>query len=556
MILDLVKHSSRSKAESQQIQISLEEILSNVTKNLGLSNATWRYMGDGYAVTFLGESAGKLLDFLNASVPAITKSLARYNQSFRVGIDFGLLQIRDNSLTLCKEHFDQPGIQAARLESVAEANQVLCSSNVFSIFHPLYPDSFSAEPLRLKTKDRVLEGYSFAPSDLTKARMLLSDLFYDEKRSGHAGQLRILVVDDEPNISEVIRIMVSGFGHKVTAANTAREALALIESEQFDVVLTDYAMPEIKGDQLATAIRCVVPNVPIVMITAYSEFISNRGLTAIDLIVPKPFGPKHILRALKWISGAACDASVRQIHNQFRRAGVHAKLSDAIDSLEHIVESMSSSEDFAHIMVRHKAKHLVAEYVESFQPGNNLIELTLQLQSRLRSLTRIAGRVQSARGKEYVSYITQVVKDLKKEHKSVRVKCDIAAAVSSLQLNDRVIALLSLIMCELIDNAIEALNGQGNVEIEMDVLSTKQIFYFVVKDSGRGLPKNAEKSAFTEHFSTRGEGRGLGLYLVKQGIEKLGGSIEYKFEKGACFKVLLPLRDIAAHASQEMNVPA
>ena len=133
---------------------------------------------------------------------------------------------------------------------------------------------------------------------------------------------------------------------------------------------------------------------------------------------------------------------------------------------------------------------------------------------------------------------------MQKEHKGIRVKFETGNAVQSLQLNEKTIAVLSLAVCELIDNAVEALRGKGKVDIEIDFLLSKQTFYIEVKDNGKGLEQGSEKMAFVEKYSTRGQGRGLGLFLVKEGITKLGGTIEYSYDNGAVFKVLVPIHDI------------
>ena len=61
---------------------------------------------------------------------------------------------------------------------------------------------------------------------------------------------RILVVDDEPQMCELVKAMLELDGHIVSTATSASAALDVLERETFDIIITDYLMPGMKGDQL------------------------------------------------------------------------------------------------------------------------------------------------------------------------------------------------------------------------------------------------------------------------------------------------------------------
>ena len=102
---------------------------------------------------------------------------------------------------------------------------------------------------------------------------------------------KILVVDDEPLVCEAIVMLLSFDGHEVVPASSGSEALALFEQGGFDLVITDYHMPKMKGDELALALKTRRPGQPVIMITAYAEMLkaSSVALTAVDQLVNKPF---------------------------------------------------------------------------------------------------------------------------------------------------------------------------------------------------------------------------------------------------------------------------
>jgi CheY-like chemotaxis protein len=111
---------------------------------------------------------------------------------------------------------------------------------------------------------------------------------------------RILVVDDEPFVCDAVRMMLAFDGHEVMTAYSGKEALALLDKQPFDLVITDFAMPAMKGDELATVIKARSPSQPILMITAYAEMLQSSGtkLSGVDCVIGKPFLLEHLREAL------------------------------------------------------------------------------------------------------------------------------------------------------------------------------------------------------------------------------------------------------------------
>ncbi len=97
---------------------------------------------------------------------------------------------------------------------------------------------------------------------------------------------RILVVDDEPIVCESVKMMLMYDGHSVETAKGATEALTKFTPDKFDLVITDYCMPVMKGDQLAQAIKERAPENPVILLTAFPPTTKPE---AIDLILTKPF---------------------------------------------------------------------------------------------------------------------------------------------------------------------------------------------------------------------------------------------------------------------------
>src|SRR6185369_4656170 len=119
-------------------------------------------------------------------------------------------------------------------------------------------------------------------------------------------QRKILVVDDEPFVCDAVKMMLTFDGHEVETASNGKEALALFEKGQYDLVITDFAMPNMKGDELAAAIKAKSPKQPVVMITAYAEMLQSSGnpLTGVDFVISKPFLLENLREAITKVTSA------------------------------------------------------------------------------------------------------------------------------------------------------------------------------------------------------------------------------------------------------------
>jgi CheY-like chemotaxis protein len=106
---------------------------------------------------------------------------------------------------------------------------------------------------------------------------------------------RILVVDDEPFVCESVKMLLTYDGHAVETAGGGKEALAKYDPAKFDLVITDYSMEGMKGDQLAREIKRLAPAKPIIMLTAFPPDDIPAG---IDLILTKPFYFETLREAL------------------------------------------------------------------------------------------------------------------------------------------------------------------------------------------------------------------------------------------------------------------
>lgn len=110
----------------------------------------------------------------------------------------------------------------------------------------------------------------------------------------------ILIVDDDENIRNLLSIYLENEGFETIKAESAKEALKIIEEKDIELILLDIMMPQIDGIDACMRIR-KDRNMPIIMISAKSEDIDKiHGLTAgADDYITKPFNPLELIARVK-----------------------------------------------------------------------------------------------------------------------------------------------------------------------------------------------------------------------------------------------------------------
>jgi signal transduction histidine kinase len=102
--------------------------------------------------------------------------------------------------------------------------------------------------------------------------------------------LNVLVVDDEARVREVISAFLRAEGHVVTTASSGQEGIEQFRTVPFDMVVTDRAMPEMSGDQMASLVKKMRPEIPIVLLTGFGALIEVTGSQPkdVDVVLSKP----------------------------------------------------------------------------------------------------------------------------------------------------------------------------------------------------------------------------------------------------------------------------
>jgi signal transduction histidine kinase/ActR/RegA family two-component response regulator len=108
---------------------------------------------------------------------------------------------------------------------------------------------------------------------------------------------RILVIDDEDSVRDILSRMLKTKGHKVVVAPNGEDGIERFRAETFDLVFTDLGMPKLSGWDVGKTIKGINPKTPIAMITGWGVELDREKLSesGIDLIISKPFNFDQVI---------------------------------------------------------------------------------------------------------------------------------------------------------------------------------------------------------------------------------------------------------------------
>jgi DNA-binding response OmpR family regulator len=119
---------------------------------------------------------------------------------------------------------------------------------------------------------------------------------------------KILLVDDDPDIRSLLKIMLTGQGHEVVEATDGTQALRLAEAEPFDLVLTDLIMPDKEGIETIMELRKKFPRIRIIAMSGggvgrQEDYLGLAGKLGAMRTLAKPFGIQELNEAVDAVLG-------------------------------------------------------------------------------------------------------------------------------------------------------------------------------------------------------------------------------------------------------------
>jgi CheY-like chemotaxis protein len=110
--------------------------------------------------------------------------------------------------------------------------------------------------------------------------------------------LTVLCIDDDRQVLSVRKAVLGAAGFQVLSANEAREGIAVANQEEIDVVVLDYSMPGMNGEEVARILKQGHPNVPIILCSGEDE-IPEAVFEVVDAFVTKGDAPEFLVQTIK-----------------------------------------------------------------------------------------------------------------------------------------------------------------------------------------------------------------------------------------------------------------
>ena len=186
---------------------------------------------------------------------------------------------------------------------VHDLNNVITS--LLTSGHVLRQDLPSHDPLQDVATD--IEAAGQRASQLTmQMRQMLRSPPISRSPIPMPGLLRgtetILLVEDEPTVKRTIARILNAAGYSVLEASDGTEALTIAErhGDRIDLLLTDYLMPGVTGDELAREVQAKQPDIRVLLMSGYlGNSADHRALHATNALLPKPFTANALMSRVR-----------------------------------------------------------------------------------------------------------------------------------------------------------------------------------------------------------------------------------------------------------------
>lgn len=369
---------------------------------------------------------------------------------------------------------------------------------------------------------------------------------------------RILIVEDDPLVREMVASYVGQLGFEATTAQQGREALERLRQESFTLLITDIKMPEMDGFELMRAVRSEFPEVHIIAMTGHGATYTFTDVVengATDYLV-KPFTLDEMRAKLnRVVREKALLRELRQKSMELEKANEDLKRLDNLKSL--FVSSVSHElrtpltviKEFISLMLEGHGGPLTGDQREYLGIAHkNIIRLTNLIDtlldfSRIESGRRLQLKFEPARLIEVVEDVSlTLAQALEEKRITFENRIDPEIPLVLIDRNRLVEVLINLV-----SNGIKFTPSGGRITIDTRGVTEKRDYLkVVVTDSGIGIPPEDLPRIFDRFYQGQtgiSIGSGLGLAITKEIIEGHKGRIqaESRWGSGTSFIFTLPL---------------
>jgi signal transduction histidine kinase len=366
---------------------------------------------------------------------------------------------------------------------------------------------------------------------------------------------KLLLVDDEKDIREVLNLPLADFGYHIFEAENGTQALRLFHEVQPPIVLTDIKMPGIDGIELLQKIKHINPETEVIMITGHGDMdlaIKSLKYEATDFIT-KPINVDALEIALKRATDRIFTRqklreyteNLEQLIREKTELQSHlSSLGLMIGSISHGIKGLLTGLDGGlYLLDSGFLKKDRGQIEEGWEIVKSMVERIRKMVMDI--LFYAKERELKLECIDIRTFTEEVIKELEPKMKTEKIKFtrNFGSDLGEFEVDGTYIhsALMNIL-----ENAIDACRQNQTKKPPEIVLSVKahlKDIIFEISDNGVGMNSKTQERLFTPFFSSKGnKGTGLGLFVANTIIQQHGGSINVKSTsgQGTLFQIKIP----------------
>ncbi len=386
-----------------------------------------------------------------------------------------------------------------------------------------------------------------------------------------SGDICLLLVDDEDNFRQTLAKRLAKRGLAALQANSGKQALSTIEEAQVDVVVMDVKMPGMSGLEVLEQIKKISPGVQVILLTGHSA--TQDGVIGIKAgafdYLSKPVELDHLIRKIRQAHEMKTNTECRE-----QEAAYKAQIEQQMIATERLAALGTLAAGVAHeinnplAIINEAAGYLTmllgkaelsdmprrADFQKAVDKINTGVKraraITHQLLGNVRKHDPVVSQVNL---EELVGETIQLVRK-EAAYKDIEISRCVPLDLPHAWLDPNQIR---QVLINLLTNAIHATSSRGKICVEVEKRDNQIVLS--INDTGKGIPRENMEKIFEPFFSDKppGEGTGLGLFVTREIVEKLDGTIhvESRVGVGTTVKITVPLlyQDKTKRPKKESN---
>ena len=365
----------------------------------------------------------------------------------------------------------------------------------------------------------------------------------------------ILLVDDEPDIRDVLSLSLSDLGYQVYEAENGDEALRIFRDVQPLMVMTDIKMPGMDGIELLQKVKHENPDTEVIMITGHGDMdlaIRSLKCEATDFIT-KPINVDVLELALQRVREKIFmrqklkeyTENLEKLVREKTELQSHlASLGLMIGSISHGIKGLLTGLDGGIYLLD---SGFTKKNEVQIKEGWDVVKLTVERIRKMVTDILFYAKERDLRLERINirNFVEEIVKEIESKFKSQKIKFvnDFGVDLGEFEVD---VTYVHSALLNIIENAADACLREKTKKPHKIIFGARrheEKIILEITDNGIGMDSETQDKIFTPFFSSKGtKGTGLGLFIANTIIKQHGGEINVKSKvgQGTLFQIKLP----------------